>query len=145
MRLHELSSTWEAFDAPYGLYFGFHSPTNAAPRDLVWVSLSLPLARVIVHFYRHFAVRRRKAQRRQVEPHMRADIVLRHAVALGVHPAEVGLRVGVPLVGGLAEPYDGLRVVLRHAWPVAYTTPRSACAAAFPWSAALRYHAMACA
>ena len=32
-----------------------------------------------------------------------------------VHRAEAGLRVGVPLVGGLAIPDEGLRVVLRHA------------------------------
>jgi hypothetical protein len=34
---------------------------------------------------------------------------------LGVHQADEGLRVGVPLLGGLAVPDHGLRVVLRDA------------------------------
>jgi hypothetical protein len=42
-------------------------------------------------------------------------VVLRHALALAVHQADDGLRVGVPLLGGLAVPDEGLRVVLRHA------------------------------
>ena len=33
-----------------------------------------------------------------VEPHMSANIVLRHAVAVGVHQAEAELRAGVPLL-----------------------------------------------
>src|SRR5271157_4677603 len=46
---------------------------------------------------------------------MSADIVLRHAFAVGVHQAEAELRAAVPLIGGLAIPDEGLRVVLRHA------------------------------
>src|ERR1700722_14149362 len=49
------------------------------------------------------------------EPHMSANKVLRHAVAVGVYQAEAELRLAVPLIGGLAVPDEGLRVVLRHA------------------------------
>ncbi len=37
---------------------------------------------------------------REVEPHVRQNVVLRHALACGVHDAEVGLGVGVAMVGG---------------------------------------------
>ncbi|WYX17873.1 hypothetical protein WJ974_05085 [Achromobacter xylosoxidans] len=39
----------------------------------------------------------------------------RHPLALGVHPAEHGLRFGVALDGGFLAPLRGKRVVLRHA------------------------------
>ena len=72
------------------------------------------LASVVAHFDRHFARGIVSARHRQVEPHMSADIVLRHSLAVGVHHAEVVLRAGVALVGSLAKPCDGLRVILGH-------------------------------
>ena len=45
-------------------------------------------------------------------------MVLRDAYAVVVGAAEVGLCVGVPLVGGLPVPACALRVVLRDAYAV---------------------------
>ena len=42
-------------------------------------------------------------------------VVLRHALAVGMHSAEVVLRVGVPLLGGTAKPASSFRIILRHA------------------------------
>ena len=42
-------------------------------------------------------------------------VVLRHALAIVVHEAEIVLRAGVALVGGEAIPFQRLGVVLRHA------------------------------
>src|ERR1039457_2429638 len=53
--------------------------------------------------------------------------------------AEVELRCSETLVGGLAVPAGRFGVVLRHPWPCSYMMPRLICAAARPWSAALRY------
>jgi hypothetical protein len=44
-----------------------------------------------------------------------ANIVLLQAVAVSVHSAEVGLRLGISLIGGLAVPGGGLSGVQRHA------------------------------
>src|SRR5271165_6975679 len=41
-----------------------------------------------------------------------------NALAVSIHLTEFELRVGVPLLGGLAVPDQGLRVVLRHALAV---------------------------
>src|SRR5258708_2049974 len=49
----------------------------------------------------------------EVEPHMRLDVVLRHAIAVGVHLAEDGLRSGRALVGGPAVPHHSFGVILR--------------------------------
>ena len=65
---------------------------------------------------------------RQVEPHVCADVILRHALAIGVHDAETVLRIGVALVGGEAKPLQGLGVVLRHPSAIAYMRPRLNCA-----------------
>jgi hypothetical protein len=39
---------------------------------------------------------------------MSADIVLQHSSTVTIHLAQDALRVGVPVVGGLAEPDKGL-------------------------------------
>src|SRR5262249_55156553 len=51
----------------------------------------------------------------EVEPHMRADVVLLHALAGGVGEPEIVLRHGVALIGGEAVPLRRLLGVLRHA------------------------------
>src|SRR5262249_39529038 len=56
-----------------------------------------------------------KARGGEIEPHMRVDGVLRHALAAGVGEAEIVLRLGVALLGGAAIPARRLGVVLRHA------------------------------
>ena len=38
---------------------------------------------------------------------MRLHVILRHALAVGVHQAEVVLRFGKPLVSSLAVPANG--------------------------------------
>ncbi len=45
----------------------------------------------------------------------RLGVVLRHALAVIVHDAEIVHRRGHALLGGLAEPKERLGVVLRHA------------------------------
>ena len=50
-------------------------------------------------------------------------VVLRNAFTVVVHDSEVGLGVGVTLLGGQAEPPDGFRLVLRHASTVAVRNP----------------------
>src|SRR5262249_61114504 len=56
-----------------------------------------------------------KARGGEIEPHMRVDDVLRHALAAGVGEAEIVLRLGVALLGGATIPARGLGVVLGHA------------------------------
>ena len=41
-----------------------------------------------------------------------SNIILGNALAGGVHQPEAELRVGVPLLGGAAEPLDGFGVIL---------------------------------
>src|SRR5271165_4464143 len=52
--------------------------------------------------------------RRQVEPRVRTDIVLREAVAIEIHGPETILSVGDALVGRLAIPTHRSRTVLRN-------------------------------
>src|ERR1017187_3311608 len=73
------------------------------------------------------------------EPAHGFSVVLRHPLAAVVHDAEIELRFSETLVGGLAVPAGRFGVVLRHPWPCSYMMPRLICAAARPWSAALRY------
>src|SRR6266508_1226466 len=56
-----------------------------------------------------------KARGREVEPHVRLDRVLRHALAARVGEAEIVLRLRVALLGGAAIPARRLGKVLRHA------------------------------
>ena len=53
-------------------------------------------------------------------------VVLRHPLAVSVQPAEVGLRVGIALIGGFAEPMAGLGEICATPWPSAYIHPRVA-------------------
>src|SRR5215475_292125 len=53
--------------------------------------------------------------RRQVEPHVRADIVTGYAVAVGVPDSEIVLGGCIALVGCEAIPLGSLNVILRHA------------------------------
>src|SRR5271166_5908493 len=112
-------------------------------------SLRLPLARhplrfgdlsgrhlgghVIAVFDRHFAGGGIFCmRRRQVVPHVSLRVVLRHAMAVVVHRAEVDLPKGVPLFCGLSEPDDGLSIIPGTPWPATYILPRLFCAAASP-------------
>ena len=71
----------------------------------------------------------------------RLGVVLRHALAIGVHEAEIVLRAGVALVGGEAIPLQRpRRSSAARPRPLSYMTPRLYCASASPWSAARRYH-----
>jgi hypothetical protein len=51
----------------------------------------------------------------KVEPHVGLDVVLRHALAVAVREPEVALRQLVPLLGGPAEPFYCLCMVLPNA------------------------------
>ena len=51
----------------------------------------------------------------EVDPHLCLHIVLRTVSAVFVHDTERKLRVGLALLGGLAEPIQRFGVVLRHA------------------------------
>src|SRR5277367_2691032 len=55
---------------------------------------------------------------RQVVPHVGENVVLRDAVALLVHEAEVGLGEGIVLIGRLAVPFRCFAVVLWRAMAV---------------------------
>ena len=82
----------------------------------------------------------RSARNGQIYPKMSCYVILRHALAKGVHDAEVALRTGITLFGGLEIPLSRFGVILRHALAMAYMRPRLNCALASPCSAALRYH-----
>jgi hypothetical protein len=51
----------------------------------------------------------------QIEPHVRADMVLRYTLALGVRESKVVLSLSIAVVGGEATPLCRRCVVLRHA------------------------------
>src|SRR5438128_11251666 len=62
---------------------------------------------------------------------MAFDVILRHRSAAVVQDAEIELRSGVPLIGGLAIPLRRLGRVLLHAAPFVVHDPQtklSACA-----------------
>jgi hypothetical protein len=67
--------------------------------DLRWGHL---LCDFVSTFYRILIALRR----RQVEPHVRPDKVLRHAMAVGVHRTEMGLGDGEALVGSEPNPLN---------------------------------------
>jgi hypothetical protein len=52
---------------------------------------------------------------RQIVMHVREDVILRYAVALFVHGAQVKLCVGVTLVGSAQIPLERLGIILRYA------------------------------
>ena len=54
-------------------------------------------------------------RRSKAEPHVRLNEILRHAFAVGVHPAEVVLGFVVTLFSGEPIPLNGLGVVLLYA------------------------------
>jgi hypothetical protein len=58
------------------------------------------------------------SRRRQAEPHMRPDIILRNASAIKVHKREVVLGIGVALVGCQPKPTDRICIIQPHAPPV---------------------------
>src|SRR5262249_2249604 len=76
-----------------------------------------------------------KARGGEIEPHMRVDDVLRHALAAGVGEAEMLLRLGVDVVGGGAVAECG-----GTPRPSPYIAPSVKRATALPWSAARRNH-----
>jgi hypothetical protein len=63
------------------------------------------------------------AGRGQTEPHVRGDIVLRDAEAVGVLEPETGSRVSLALIGHLAIPTRGGSIVLRDAQAVGKLEP----------------------
>src|SRR6185503_10139552 len=82
-------------------------------------------------FHRTIALvffRWRKACRRDAEPFVRLDIVLRHAFACAVDDAEIVLRFRIALVRRHAIPFEGFRIVARDALTIgvheAYATRR---------------------
>jgi hypothetical protein len=62
-------------------------------------------------------------RRRQVDPHKRPDIVLRHAPAVGVHDADIVLSSGLALVGRLPIPTHRSRIILRDTLAVGVHVP----------------------
>ena len=79
-----------------------------------------------------------------IGPHVRLDVILRHALPLGVRDAEVKLPGGVALVGGVAIPRHRRCVALQHASALVVHDAEVTCAPASPSSAAWRYHERLC-
>ena len=81
----------------------------------------------------HFSIfycSRNALRSRQVEPHVRLDIILRHALAFGEQESEVVLRAGVALVNGEAVPLHRLSVALRRLLRECRVIGRQSCCAA---------------
>ena len=60
--------------------------------------------------------------RREVEPFVCFDVVLRYVPAVGVHHAKVVLRVRMPLLRRFAKPRHRFDVVLRDALSTNFRT-----------------------
>src|SRR5262249_54533638 len=131
--------------------FGWAGERTQSAAPTRFLRLRLPLARALLRLGelvgRHLARDRvavldrggavarvvgGKARGGEIEPHVRVDGVLRHALAAGVGEAEIVLRLGVALLGGAAIPARRLGVVLRHAAAFADPPPEREARGGFP-------------
>ncbi len=81
----------------------------------------------------------------EIEPFIGLDIILLHALTVGIKEAEIALGKGVAASGGFGIPLGCLGIILLHAVTVGIDEGEPVSAKRSLWVAALRYQSAACA